>query len=107
MPGLGICKGQIKRIPDAPDLKVPHVGWNSLTYPSEGKLYKGIPENSYVYFVHSYYLEATDRAIVKARTQYGVDIDASIEQGNVFACQFHPEKSSDVGMQILDNFLHV
>ena len=107
VPGLGICKGQIKRIPDAPDLKVPHVGWNSLSYPSEGKLYKGIPENSYVYFVHSYYLEATDRAIVKARTQYGVDIDASIEQGNVFACQFHPEKSSDVGMQILDNFLHV
>ena len=105
--GLGLCKGKIKRIPDGEGLKVPHVGWNSLTYPNAGKLYQGIPENSYVYFVHSYYLEATERDIVKAQTQYGVLIDASIEQGNLFACQFHPEKSSDVGMQILENFLRV
>ena len=105
--GLGICKGKIVRIPDQEGLKVPHMGWNSLKYDHPGRLYEGIPEDSYVYFVHSYYLEADDPEIVKASTEYAVHIHASVEQGNVFACQFHPEKSSDVGLTILKNFVNL
>ena len=105
--GLGILKGEICRIPDGDGLKIPHIGWNSLTYPNAGRLYEGIPENSYVYFVHSYYLKAEDDGIVKAATEYGTYIHASVEQDNVFACQFHPEKSSEVGLQILRNFVKI
>ena len=103
--GLGVLKGEIKRIPDGDGLKIPHIGWNSLNYPNAGRLYEGIPEESYVYFVHSYYLDAKDEDIVVATTEYGTTIHASVEQGNVFACQFHPEKSSEVGLQILKNFV--
>ena len=103
--GLGICKGKILRIPDQEGLKIPHMGWNSLAYDHPGRLYEGIPEGSYVYFVHSYYLQAEDPEIVVASTEYSTHIHASIEQGNVFACQFHPEKSSDVGLAILKNFI--
>lgn len=102
--GLGSLKGEILRIPDKDGLKVPHIGWNSLHLQHEGRLFQGLPEESYVYFVHSYYLKAEDPQIVKATTEYGVSIDASVEQGNVFACQFHPEKSSRVGLKILENF---
>ena len=102
--GLGICKGKIVRIPPKDGLKIPHMGWNSLKYDHQGRLFKGIPEGSYVYFVHSYYLQADEPEIVKASTEYGVPIHASVEQGNVFACQFHPEKSSEVGLGILKNF---
>jgi len=105
--GLGILKGEICRIPDGDGLKIPHIGWNSLTYPNAGRLYEGIPKNSYVYFVHSYYLKAKDESIVKAATEYGTYIHASVEQDNVFACQFHPEKSSEVGLQILRNFVKI
>lgn len=105
--GLSILKGEIKRIPDKDDLKIPHIGWNSLKYPNRGRLYEGIPEDSYVYFVHSYYLDAEDKDIVVAATEYGTEIHASVEKGNVFACQFHPEKSSSVGLKILENFLKV
>ena len=105
--GLGILKGKIVRIPDGEGVKVPHIGWNNLSYPNQGRLFKGIPENSFVYFVHSYYLQAEDPSIVKAATEYGVYIHASVELGNIFACQFHPEKSSSVGMQILQNFINV
>lgn len=102
--GLGLLKGEILRIPDNPGLKIPHMGWNSLKLKNDGRLFSGIGEEPYVYFVHSYYLKAEDEKIVKAVTEYGVQIDASVEQGNIFACQFHPEKSSDVGLQILKNF---
>ena len=105
--GLGICKGRILRIPDQEGLKIPHMGWNSLTYDHPGRLYEGIPEGSYVYFVHSYYLQAEEPEIVKASTYYSTHIHASVEQGNVFACQFHPEKSSDVGLAILKNFVNI
>ena len=88
-------------------LKIPHMGWNSLKYPNEGRLFRGIPEDSYVYFVHSYYLNAEDESIVTATTEYSTLIHASVESGNVFACQFHPEKSSDVGIQILKNFVEL
>ncbi|MFR8549183.1 MAG: imidazole glycerol phosphate synthase subunit HisH, partial [Lachnospiraceae bacterium] len=103
--GLGICKGKILRIPATDGLKIPHMGWNSLHYVHSGRLFAGIEEDSYVYFVHSYYLEAEDEEIVTASTEYAVHIHASIEQGNVFACQFHPEKSSDTGLAILKNFI--
>ena len=107
VPGLGILQGEILRIPDREDLKVPHIGWNSLAYPSQGTLFQGIPEGEYVYFVHSYYLKARDERIVKASTEYGVTIHASVEKDNVYACQFHPEKSSQIGMKILQNFVNI
>ena len=105
--GLGVLKGEILRIPEKEGLKIPHMGWNSLKYPHQGRLFKDVPEDSYVYFVHSYYLKAEDESIVTATTDYSTLIHASVEQGNVFACQFHPEKSSDVGLQILKNFLEL
>lgn len=105
--GLGLLKGSILRIPEKDGLKIPHIGWNSLRYPSMGKLFADIQEDSYVYFVHSYYLQAQEPEIVKAVTEYGVEIHASVEKDNLFACQFHPEKSSDVGMKILQNFLEI
>ena len=103
--GLGILPGKVSRIPEGEDRKVPQIGWNDLSYPKKGRLFEDVPEGSYVYFVHSYYLHADDRDIVAAQTQYGVTIDASVEKDNVFACQFHPEKSERVGMQILRNFV--
>lgn len=103
--GLGILKGEILRIPEKEGLKIPHMGWNSLHLENNGRLFRGIEENAYVYFVHSYYLKAGDESIVKASTEYGVHIHASVEEDNVFACQFHPEKSSTVGLQILRNFI--
>ncbi len=104
--GLGLLKGKIVRIPEGEGLKVPHMGWNSLSFPKEGRLFAGIPENSYVYFVHSYYLQA-EEDIVTATAEYGVTIHASVEKGNVFACQFHPEKSSHTGLTILKNFVEL
>jgi len=105
--GLGLLKGKIMRIPESDGLKIPHIGWNNLAYPNQGRLYQDIPENSYVYFVHSYYLQAEEPEIVRATTEYGVTIHASVEKDNTFACQFHPEKSSAVGMKILENFVKV
>ncbi|MGO5337081.1 imidazole glycerol phosphate synthase subunit HisH [Bilifractor sp. LCP19S3_H10] len=105
--GLGILKGKILRIPDGENRKIPHMGWNSIHLIRQngtGRLFCGIPEQSYVYFVHSYYLKAADESIVTATTEYGVTIHASVEKGNVFATQFHPEKSSDTGLAILRNF---
>lgn len=103
--GLGILKGHIIKIPENTALKVPQIGWNSLKFPNRGKLFQGIAEDSYVYFVHSYYLRADEPEIVTATTEYVTQIHASVEKGNVYACQFHPEKSSDVGLQILKNFV--
>ena len=105
--GLGILKGEVLRIPDAEGLKIPHMGWNSLHLQNDGRLFKGLKENDYVYFVHSYYLKAEEEEIVKATTNYSVNIHASVEKDNVFACQFHPEKSSDVGLKILKNFVEL
>ena len=83
------------------------MGWNSLHFENGGRLFKGLPEQSYVYFVHSYYLKAEEEEIVKASTEYGTHIHASVEKGNVFACQFHPEKSGEVGLHILKNFVEL
>ncbi len=102
--GLGLLKGQILKIPEKEGLKIPHIGWNSLQFPHNGRLFSGIAPGTYVYFVHSYYLKAQNEEIVTAVTEYGTDIHASVECGSVFACQFHPEKSSTAGLKILSNF---
>ena len=102
--GLGILKGKILKIPEQKDLKIPHMGWNSLYLQNDGRLFHGIEQNPYVYFVHSYYLKVGEEETVKATTEYSVNIHASVEKDNVFACQFHPEKSGDLGLQILKNF---
>lgn len=102
--GLGILPGEILRIPDNNGLKVPHIGWNSLKFDSPGRLFAGLLPETYVYFVHSFYLKAQEETIVKASTEYGVHIHAAVEKENLFACQFHPEKSGSAGLQILKNF---
>lgn len=102
--GLSVLPGKIIRLPEGGGRKIPHIGWNDLSFPKESRLFAGIPEHSYVYFVHSYYLQADDPGVVAATTEYGATVHAAVESGNVFACQFHPEKSGDVGMAILRNF---
>ena len=102
--GLGILKGKILKIPPSPGLKIPHMGWNSLQLQNNGRLYRNIPQDTYVYFVNSYYLQAREPEIVKAVTEYSTEIHASVEKDNVFACQFHPEKSGKYGLEILKNF---
>lgn len=102
--GLGILKGKIVKIPKVDDIKIPHIGWNSLELHNGGRLFKGIKNGEYVYFVHSYYLKAEEESIVTASTEYGTHIHASVEKDNVFACQYHPEKSSEAGLKMLKNF---
>ena len=105
VPGLGILKGKILKIPPAEGLKIPHMGWNSLSLRPDTRLFFGIRDQEYVYFVHSYYLKAEDQGQVAATAWYGTEIHAAVEAGNVFACQFHPEKSGQAGLRILKNFL--
>ena len=105
--GLGLLKGRIVRFNESHGLKIPHIGWNSLRLQNDGRLFSGLTGEPYVYFVHSYYLRAEEPEIVKAVTEYGDTVHASVEKGNVFACQFHPEKSSDVGLRILKNFVEL
>lgn len=105
--GLGIFDGTITKIPSGAGLKIPHIGWNSLDIKKNDGLFKGIEGNPYVYFVHSYFLNATDKSIVSAQTEYGVKIDASIAKDNIFATQFHPEKSGEVGLKMLKNFADI
>ena len=103
--GLGIFKGKIVKIPDNRSLKIPHMGWNNIRITKDSKILKNIGNEPYVYFVHSYYVEAEDESVVSAYTEYGQRLDIAVEQGNVFATQFHPEKSGDTGMEILKNFI--
>ena len=102
--GLGVLDGEIVSIPPKEGYKIPHMGWNSLKIREGAGLFQGIGQDPYVYFVHSYYLKADHPEDVAATTEYIVPIHASVEHGNVFACQFHPEKSGDIGLQILKNF---
>ena len=102
--GLGVLEGQIGRIPSDLGLKVPHMGWNSISVLKKDGIFRDIPDGSYVYFVHSYYLQARNPQQVAARTEYGVSIDAAVSDGLLFATQFHPEKSGEVGLHILRNF---
>lgn len=103
--GLHVLDGRILRLPAQPGLKIPHIGWNNLHFPHRGRLFEGLEEDTFVYFVHSYYLQAAQEDIVTASAEYGTLIHASVERGNVFGCQFHPEKSSEAGLTILQNFI--
>lgn len=106
--GLGLLKGKVRRI-QAPGLKVPHMGWNSLTIQSPRQsldLFQGLSEKPYVYFVHSYHAVPQDSSIVTATTEYGSELTAAVAKGNIQATQFHPEKSGDVGLAILKNFIN-
>lgn len=105
--GLHILRGSVKKLPDDKGLKVPNIGWNSLELAQHGRIFRGVENGSFVYFVHSFYLDAEDKEIVTSTIDYGVRADASIEAGNIFACQFHPEKSSETGLTILENFINV
>jgi glutamine amidotransferase len=102
--GLSVLKGKILKIPGGEGIKIPHMGWNSLEIRPGAKLFQGIENHVYVYFVHSYYLKAENEAEVAATTFYSTKIHASVEKDNLFACQFHPEKSGEVGLKILKNF---
>jgi len=104
--GLGLIPGRIVRLPES-GLKIPQIGWNSLDFPKAGRLFNGIDEGSFVYFVHSYYLDTKDNPYVTATCDYGATVGASVEKDNIFACQFHPEKSSDIGLKILSNFIQI
>lgn len=105
--GLGLLPGKIVGFPKKEGFKIPHMGWNSLQIKEGSTLFKGLPENPYVYFVHSYYLQAENPEDVAATTDYITEVHASVEHGNLFACQFHPEKSGDVGLTILKNFCSI
>ena len=102
--GLHLLDGEILRIPEQEGLKIPNIGWNSLDLQNNGRLFENQNGNPFVYFVHSYYLKAREESIVKATIEYSTHIHASVEKDNIFACQFHPEKSGTVGLQILSNF---
>ena len=105
--GLGILDGKISKIPSLNGLKVPHMGWNSVSIKQKNGIFKDIPDESYFYFVHSYYLNGADSNAVAGTTQYGVEIECAVQQGLVAATQFHPEKSSEAGLQLLRNFAEV
>ena len=102
--GLGVFQGKIQLIPGGWDLKVPHIGWNSLDIKQNDGLFQNIAPEPYVYFVHSYYLKAQDREIVSATTTYGIELDVAVHKDNVHAVQFHPEKSGVRGIEMLENF---
>lgn len=101
--GLGLLKGKILRLPAESGLKIPHIGWNSLTIRKPGGLFAGVEGEPYVYFVHSYYLQA-EEDVVAATAEYGAAIHAAVQKDNLLACQFHPEKSGEVGLKLLRNF---
>ena len=105
--GLGLLKGEIAEIPRDNGLKVPHMGWNSIKLNQKNGIFDGIEEDSYFYFVHSFYLKNADADVVAATTEYGVAIECAVQKGNLCATQFHPEKSSKVGLKVLENFLRM
>ena len=103
--GLSVFSGRVRRFPSDMGLKIPHIGWNSIEYDRECPIFKGLSDQPYVYFVHSYYLQAEDEGVVSAVAEYGIPFHAAVWKDNVFATQFHPEKSGSVGLQILRNFV--
>lgn len=105
VPGLGVLDGKISLIPKNDGLKVPHMGWNSVEIKQNSGIFKGIPNGSYFYFVHSFYLNGANADEVAGTTQYGNEIQCAVEKGNLCATQFHPEKSGEIGLMLLKNFL--
>ncbi len=105
--GLSLLDGEISIIPREKGLKVPHVGWNSVSIKQKNGIFKDIPDNSYFYFVHSYYLNGADEKVVAGTTEYGVNIECAVQKGNLCAVQFHPEKSGEVGLKLLKNFVEL
>lgn len=103
--GLGILPGKIVKFSDEFGLKIPQIGWNSLSINKSCRIFEGIEDGAFVYFVHSYYLKADDESQVAASTEYGNHVHAAVYKDNVYACQFHPEKSSEIGLRILKNFI--
>ncbi len=103
--GLGILNGKIITIPKDTGLKVPHMGWNSVSLKQNNGIFSNIEDNSYFYFVHSYYLDGADEDVIAATAEYGVTIECAVQKGNLCATQFHPEKSSKIGLKLLENFL--
>lgn len=103
--GLGILKGRCVKIPQSDGVKIPHIGWNSITFPNPSPLFTGIEDGSFVYFVHSYYMQPNDRSVITAVCDYSASLPVALSRGNIHATQFHPEKSGDVGLKILKNFI--
>lgn len=103
--GLGVLKGKIVKIPKNDGLKIPHMGWNSLEIKKDSPIFDNLPKNPFVYFVHSYYMQPEDKSIISATTRYGAELPVAVSDGNLFATQFHPEKSGDIGLMILKNFI--
>jgi glutamine amidotransferase len=106
-PGLGVLPGEVVRFPPSTELKVPHMGWNTLEPTAPIKLLEGLPQDASVYFVHSYYVVPSDESVIAARTTYGVTFTSMVARGNMFATQFHPEKSQKVGLRLLTNFAKI
>jgi imidazole glycerol-phosphate synthase subunit HisH len=102
--GLGVLGGKVVRLDDQPDLKIPHMGWNSLEFAKPTRLFEGIPSGSSFYFVHSYYVVPKDESVVAARTEHGTRFVSAVAKNNLFATQFHPEKSQSLGLRLLKNF---
>lgn len=102
--GLGVLKGKVVRFADQPDLKIPHMGWNSLEFAKPTRLFEGVPGGSSVYFVHSYYVVPEDESVIAARTEHGTRFVSAVSRNNLFATQFHPEKSQSLGLRLLRNF---
>ena len=107
IPGLGVLRGKVLLFPSEKGRKIPHMGWNSIDRKKESKLLSELSGSPYMYFVHSYYVKAEDEEIVSAKSDYGILFDAAIEQGNLFGCQFHPEKSGTEGISILKRFVEL
>lgn len=104
-PGLGVMRGRVVRFPNFPDRKVPHMGWNRLDIRKDSELFRGLGDDDYAYFVHSYYCSPEDEDEVAVSVDYGIEFAAAVQQGNIYGVQFHPEKSQRVGLRILANFL--
>ncbi|MEI6602446.1 MAG: imidazole glycerol phosphate synthase subunit HisH [Clostridia bacterium] len=107
IPGLGILKGRVKRFPESEGLKVPQMGWNTVSYVEGSRLFAGIPQDQFFYFVHSYYCDLSNVSEVSGVTEYGVTYHSALERENLFATQFHPEKSGELGLQMLRNFVAI
>ena len=105
IPGIGVLKGLVKRFPDIEDLKIPQMGWNTVSFKANSRLFDGVEQNQFFYFVHSYYCELKNEDEVLGVTEYGIKYHSALEKGNLYATQFHPEKSGELGLKLLRNFV--